>query len=182
MHSIHEDSSFVTKFYNNLLLPRCLNPQNEWQACNIIFLISHENIFKIHFNPHLYTIKVNWFRMPNPHLYTALIIYNVLQLNEIITNKWQLMFPPVCPISLMLFKHLERCEALTQFGFHPCFQFIKHLWSMCCFLTNKVHIVETMSGMSILPCVVYMIITYLCHIRMKLQWLDGKFSNASIFF
>ena len=38
------------------------------------------------------------------------------------------------------------------------------------------------SRTSILFCVVHMIITYLCHIRMKSQLLDGKLSNASTFF
>ena len=131
----------------------------------MIFLISHENIFRIHFSPHLHTTKIIRITTPNPYLSTMLIICSIPQLNEIITNKWKLLFPPVCPISLMFFKHLERCEAFAQFGFHPCFQFIEHSWSMCCFLPNGVHIMETVSGTSIFSCVVYMIIKYLCHIR-----------------
>ena len=142
----------------------------------------HESIFRIHFNPYLHTIEVIWITTPNPHLSMALIICNVLQLNEIITNKWQLLIPHVCPILLMLLKHLERCEALAQFGFYPCFQFIRHSWSMYYFPTNRLHIVETMSGSSILSCMVYMIITYPCYTRTKMQLLDGKFSYTSTFF
>ena len=148
----------------------------------MIFLMPHENIFRIHFSPHLHATKFVWITTPNPHLWTALIICNVPQLNEIITNKRQLLFPSVCLISLMLLKHLERCEALAQFGFHLCFQFIRHSWSMCYFPTNGVHIMGTVNRTSILSCMVHMIITYLCHIRMKLQLLDGKLSNSSTFF
>ena len=172
MRSIHGDSSSVTEFYHDLFLPRCLNPQNEWQACNMIFLMPHENILKIHFNPHLHATEVVWITMPNPHLCMALIICNVLQLNEIIRNKWQLLFPPVYPILLMLLKYLERCEALVQFDFQPCFQFMRHLWSMYCSPTNRVHL---------LMCGLYDNNISLPHPK-KLQLLDGKFNNASTFF
>ena len=148
----------------------------------MIFLMPHKNIFRIHFSSHLHATEVVQITTPNFHLCTVLIICNVPQLDKIITNKWQLLFPLVCPILLMLLKHLERCEALAQFGFHPCFQFIKHPYSMCCFPINGVHIMGNVNRTSILSYVVYMIITYFCHIRMKLQLLNGKLSNVSTFF
>ena len=137
--------------------------------------------FRTYFIPHLHTSKIWWIFAPNLHLLTSLHIFNVFQLDEIISSTRFIQSHSLIPIPSVFFKYLKSCKSCKKLPLNPCFHFNSHLWLMCRIPPSWLRIIQTVSWCSIISCMINVIVCNLGHIRLKLQLLNWKLCNTATF-